>query len=79
MLMQILDPAALTVPGNEVQADYELLCLFIARNLGHETPRVVTRGNLKTDRDAYRDLYGHSRKMAYISLRLKEKLIKMCN
>ena len=36
--------------------------------------RVVTRGNLKTDRDAevYRDLYGHSTKMANISLRLKE-------
>lgn len=47
---------------------------FIARNLGHETPRAITRGNLKTDRDAevYRDLYGHSRKMANISLRLKE-------
>ena len=46
----------------------------IARNLGHETTRAVTRGNLKTDRDAevYRDLYGHSRKMANISLRLKE-------
>ena len=46
----------------------------IARNLGHETPRAVTRGNLKTDRDAevYRDLYGHSRKMANVSLRLKE-------
>ena len=50
------------------------LRLNIARNLGHETPRFVTRGNLKTDRDAevYRDLYGHSRKMANISLRLKE-------
>ena len=38
--------------------------IIIARNLGHETPRAVTRGNLKTDRDAevYRDLYGHSRK-----------------
>ena len=48
--------------------------LLIARNLGHETPRAITRGNLKTDRDAgvYRDLYGHSRKMANISLRLKE-------
>ena len=46
----------------------------IARNLGHETPRAITRDNLKTDRDAevYRDLYGHSRKMANISLRLKE-------
>ena len=46
----------------------------IARNLGHETPRAVTRGNLNTDRDAevYRDLYAHSRKMANISLRLKE-------
>ena len=46
----------------------------IARNLGHETPRAITRGNLKTDRDAevYRDLCGHSRKMANISLRLKE-------
>ena len=46
----------------------------IARNLGHETPRVVTRDNLKTNRDAevYRDLYGHSRKMANVSLRLKE-------
>ena len=46
----------------------------IARNLGHETPRAITRGNLNTDRDAevYRDLYGHSRKMANISLRLKE-------
>ena len=45
----------------------------IAGNLGHETPRAITRGNLKTDRDAevYRDLYGHSRKMANISLRLK--------
>ena len=38
----------------------------ITRNLGNETPCVVTRGNLKTDRDAeeYRDLYGHWRKMA---------------
>ena len=46
----------------------------IARNLGHETPWAVRRGNPKTDRDAevYRDLYGHSRKMANISLRLKE-------
>ena len=51
-----------------------LLNVIIARNLGHETPRAITRGNLKTDRDAevYRDLYGHSRKMANISLRLKE-------
>ena len=41
----------------------------IARNLGHETLRADTRGNLKTDRDAevYRDLYGHSRKMTNIS------------
>ena len=48
--------------------------ISIARNLGHETPRAITRGNLKTNRDAevYRDLYGHSRKMANISLRLKE-------
>ena len=51
---------------------------FIARNLGHQTPRGVSRSNLKTDRDAevyaevYRYLYGHSRKMANISLRLKE-------
>ena len=46
----------------------------IAGNLGHETPSAVTRGNLKSDRDAevYRDLYEHSRKMAKISLRLKE-------
>ena len=55
-----------------VFAFYEMARVFkayIARNLGHETPRAITRGNLKTDRDAkvYRDLYGHSRK------------IKMCN
>ena len=29
MLMQMLDPAALTVLGNEIQADYELLCLLL--------------------------------------------------
>ena len=29
MLMQILDPAALTVLGNEIQADYKLLCLLL--------------------------------------------------
>ena len=29
MLMQMLDPAALTVLGNETQADYELLCLLL--------------------------------------------------
>ena len=60
-----------------VFAFYEMACVLkasIASILGHETPRAITRGNLKTDRDAevYRDLYGHSRKMANISLRLKE-------
>ena len=29
MLMQVLDPAALTVLGNEIQADYELLCFLL--------------------------------------------------
>ena len=29
MLMQTLDPAALTVLGNEIQVDYELLCLLL--------------------------------------------------
>ena len=29
MLMQILNPAALTVLGNEIKADYELLCLLL--------------------------------------------------
>ena len=29
MLMQMLDPAALTVLGNEIGADYELLCLLL--------------------------------------------------
>ena len=29
MLMQMLDPAALTVLGNEIQAYYELLCLLL--------------------------------------------------
>ena len=29
MLMQKLDPAALTVLGNEIQYDYELLCLLL--------------------------------------------------
>ena len=29
MLMQMLDPAALTVLGNEIQSDYELLCLLL--------------------------------------------------
>ena len=29
MLMQMLDPAALTVLGNEIQADNELLCLLL--------------------------------------------------
>ena len=29
MLMQMLDPTALTVLGNEIQADYELLCFFL--------------------------------------------------
>ena len=29
MLMLMLDPAALTVLGNEIQADYELLCLLL--------------------------------------------------
>ena len=29
MLMQMLDPAALTVLGNEIEADYELLCLLL--------------------------------------------------
>ena len=29
MLMQLLDPAALTVLGNEIQAYYELLCIFL--------------------------------------------------
>ena len=60
--------------GHRFSACNFVVFLLIARNLGHETPRAVTRGNLKTDRDAevYRDLYGHSRKMANISLRLKE-------
>ena len=46
----------------------------IARNLGHETPRAVTRGNLKTDRDAevYRDLYG----MITGEISLMEKMCK---
>ena len=58
----------------EISSDCGKRAFYIARNLGHETPRAVTRGNLKTDRDAEvkRDLYGHSRKMANISLRLKE-------
>ena len=45
----------------------------IASNLGHEIPRAVTRANVRTDRDTevYRDLYGHSRKLANISLKLK--------
>ena len=60
-----------------VFAFYEMACVLkasIARYLGHETPLAIKRGNLKSDRDAkvYRDLYGHSRKMANISLRLKE-------
>ena len=29
MLMQMLDPAALTVLGNDIEADYELLCLLL--------------------------------------------------
>ena len=29
LLIQMLDPAALTVLGNEIQADYELLCLLL--------------------------------------------------
>ena len=29
MLMQMLDPAALTVLGNEIQSDYKLLCLLL--------------------------------------------------
>ena len=29
MLMQMLDPAALTVLGNEIQSDYELLGLLL--------------------------------------------------
>ena len=29
MLIQMLDPAALTVLGNEIQANYELLSLFL--------------------------------------------------
>ena len=60
----------ITAEGEQNMKDF----LTIARNLGHETPSAATRGNLKTDRDAevYRDLYGHSRKMANISLRLKE-------
>ena len=69
----------ISVQGNDLVrflylAACELNITVIARNLGHETPRAVTRGNLKTDRDAevYRDFYGHSRKMANISLRLKE-------
>ena len=58
-----------------VFAFYEMACVLkasIARYLGHETPRAITRGNLKTDRDA--EVYRHSRKMANISLRLKENI-----
>ena len=29
MLMQMLDPAALTVLGNEIESAYELLCLLL--------------------------------------------------
>ena len=41
MLMQMLDPAALTVLGNEIQADYELLCLLLTFHIFSE--KITTR------------------------------------